>query len=335
MLRSMKRASRRMAAGGGSNGAMGTTTNSTAFSTRSAGRRWSASARWRRERECFRQARGLQPDGLGQGPAGARRHRGGGALRRPEAGPDGDRGHQRQYRHRARHGVRPKGLSAGRGHGGEFLRRAAQAHALSRRPRGADAGGGQGQRHARQGPGTGGQAWLVPGPAVRERGQCRGAFAHHGAGDPGGLRGRAAGLLGDRLRHRRHAQGRGAGAAGRAARDPHHRVRAGQFAGARQRHRPARGRQPSGFPPASDAGLGARFHRQADPGRACRRPHRQDSAGERGRRLAPVAGPGDEGGDSRRHLRRRDARRRACRSPRPRRRAATSCACSPTPASAI
>ncbi len=71
--------------------------------------------------------------------------------RRAEARPDRDRGNQRQHRHRPGHGVRAEGLSAGRHHGGEFLRRAAQADALSRREGGADAGVREGQRHAGQG----------------------------------------------------------------------------------------------------------------------------------------------------------------------------------------
>ena len=49
---------------------------------------------------------------------------------------------------------------------------------------------------------------LVHDPSVRERGQRRHALAHHGARDRRGLRGRAARLLGDRLWHRRHAEGR-------------------------------------------------------------------------------------------------------------------------------
>ena len=65
------------------------------------------------------------------------------------------------------------------------------------------------------------------------------------ARDPRRLRRAAARLLGDRRRHRRHAQGRRAGAEGRAAGDPDLGLRAGQLAGARQRHRaglPARRR---------------------------------------------------------------------------------------------
>ena len=69
-----------------------------------------------------------------------------------------------------------------------------------------------------QGGGAGGQARLVPDAPVRERGQSRHALAHHGAGDPRRLRGREARLLGHRLRHRRHAQGRRARAARRSGR---------------------------------------------------------------------------------------------------------------------
>ncbi len=64
--------------------------------------------------------------------------------------------------------------------------------------------------HGEQGHGARQDAWLVPDPPVRERGQSRHALAHHRARDHRGLRGRAARLLGDRLWHRRHAQGRGA-----------------------------------------------------------------------------------------------------------------------------
>ena len=52
----------------------------------------------------------------------------------------------------------------------------------------ADAGGREGQRHAREGRRAGEHARLVPVPAVRERGQCRRALAHHGARDPRRLR---------------------------------------------------------------------------------------------------------------------------------------------------
>ena len=61
-------------------------------------------------------------------------------------------------------------------------------------------------------------ARLVPHPPVRERGERRHALPHHRAGDPRRLRGRAARLLGHRLRHGRHAEGRRARAARRSGR---------------------------------------------------------------------------------------------------------------------
>ena len=53
--------------------------------------------------------------------------------RQAEAGPDSDRGDQRQHGHRPGHGVRAEGLSAGGDHGGDFQHRAAQADAFSGR----------------------------------------------------------------------------------------------------------------------------------------------------------------------------------------------------------
>jgi cysteine synthase A len=55
---------------------------------------------------------------------------------------------------------------------------------------GADAGGAARHGRQRQGRGTGGEARLVPLPAVRQRSQRRHALAHHRAGDPRRLRGR-------------------------------------------------------------------------------------------------------------------------------------------------
>ena len=85
-------------------------------------------------------------------------------------------------------------------------------------------------------------------PPVRERGQRRDPRPHHRPRDPRRLRRPAARLLRHRRRHRRHAQRRRPGAEGRAAGDPHHRMRAGQLARHRQRHRP-------GLPPRRRAGL--------------------------------------------------------------------------------
>ena len=77
---------------------------------------------------------------------------------------------------------------------------------------------------------------LVPVPPVRERSQRRCALAHHGAGNPRGLRRRAHRLLGDGLWHRRHAQGRRARVEEATPGDAHHCGRARQLPGARQRH---------------------------------------------------------------------------------------------------
>ena len=61
--------------------------------------------------------------------------------------------------------------------------------------------------------------WFLHAP-VRERGQCRHALAHDGARDSRGLQGRPARLLGHRIRHRRHAEGRRARAGEGDARTP-------------------------------------------------------------------------------------------------------------------
>ena len=242
----------------------------------SATRRSCASTGWRPRRQSLRQGRGVQSAGLGQGPARARRHRGGREVRRAQARPDGGRGHQRQHRHRPRHGVRRQGLSAGRDHGGELQRRAAQADALPRRQGGPDAGRAARHRHGDQDHRAGQDAWLVPDPPVRERGQRRHALAHHRARDRRRLQGRAARLLGDRLRHRRHAEGRRARAGQGDAGHEDRRVRADGRADAEQRR--AAGAQPrrlaggraSGVQAASDAGLDAGLHSEAD--RRCGRP---------------------------------------------------------------
>ena len=208
--------------------------DSTASSARSGARRRSDQPARARARESVREDRGVQPDGLGEGPPRARRDRGRRAHREAAAGPDRGRGDQRQHRHRPRDGVRAEGLSAGRDDGGELQRRAAQDDALPRREGGAHARGAEGQRHAREGGRARRDARLVPVPAVRERGQRGHAQPHHRAGDPRGLRGRPARLLRHRLRHGRDAQGRGARAAREEARD------AGRGLRARQRADPRR-----------------------------------------------------------------------------------------------
>ena len=206
----------------------------------------------------------FNPLGLGQGPARARRDRGRRAAGDPQAGPDRHRGHQRQYRHRPRHGVRPEGLSAGRHHGGVVQRGAPKADALPRRQGGPHARAGRGDRDGEQGRRAGQDARLVPHPAVRERGQRRFPLPDHRARDRQRFRRRAAGLLGHRVRHRRNAQGRRPGAGEGAAGDPDRAGRAGGRADRQQRNaaaaeprRLAVGAAP-GLEAASDSGLESR-----------------------------------------------------------------------------
>jgi hypothetical protein len=60
---------------------------------------------------------------------------------------------------------------------------------LSRCEGGDHTGGRTRHGHGQEGDRTCRDPWLVFDPAVRKRGQCRHAFAHHGARDPGGFRG--------------------------------------------------------------------------------------------------------------------------------------------------
>ena len=64
-------------------------------------------------------------------------------------GPDGDRGDQRQHRHRPGHGVRRQRAIRWCHHGGELQCRAAKADAVSGRQGGADAGGAARHGHGR------------------------------------------------------------------------------------------------------------------------------------------------------------------------------------------
>ena len=73
-------------------------------------------------------------------------------------------------------------------------------------------------------------------------------LAHHRARDRRRLRRHQARLLGDRLRHRRHAEGRGARAAQGKPEDEDHRLRAGGRAAARQQDR-AGAQAPTARPP--------------------------------------------------------------------------------------
>ena len=76
-----------------------------------------------------------------------------------------------------------EGLSAGGHDGRDLQRRAAPADALPWRQGHHHAGGRARHGHGQQGHRAGGGAWLVPDAPVRERGQRRHAFAHHGARD--------------------------------------------------------------------------------------------------------------------------------------------------------
>ena len=89
------------------------------------------------------------------------------------------------------------------------------------------------------------------------------------------------------------------------------------------------------FKPHPDAGLDARLHPQAHRRRGRHEGHRPHPADRRRRRAALQRGAGQEGRHLRRHHRRRDLRRRAAGGRTRRRRAQPSCACCPTPASAI
>ena len=171
--------------------------------------------------------------------------------------------------------------------------------------------------------GAGGEARLVPVPPVRERGQRRHALAHHRAGDPRGLRGRAARLLGDRRRHRRHAEGRRARAEGASGRrrgialcEPDNSPMLGSgIAQARQADGSAGG-EPSDVPPAPDAGLGARLHPEADARTRSTPAMSTGSCRQRRRRAAAVARARAGGGHLLRHLRRRHASPAPCGLPR-------------------
>ena len=295
-----------------------------------------------RRRQRLRQGRVLQPDGFGQGPHGARRHRGRRAQRRAEARPDRDRGDQRQHRHRPRDGVRAEGLSAGGHHGRELQRRAPQAAALPRREGGADARGREGQRHAGEGHRAGRRRTAgscAASSRTRRMPTCTRAprrarssttspierldYFVTGFGTGGTLKGVARGLK------------------ARAAGHPHRRGRARQLAGARQRHsagarrRRQPRRKPSAVSPAPHAGLGAGLHLDADRAGGGRRADRRDRAGGRQRCAAPGARARAAGRHLRRHLERRHARRGARRGAPRAARLATSSACCPTPASAI
>ena len=140
-------------------------------------------------------------------------------TRRAQARTDRRRSDERQHRHRARHGVRGKGLSARRHDGRDVQRRAAQADALPRREGRSHAGApsarpGMVQKTDR----ARGEERLVLTRQFENEANADYPFANDGARDHRRLRGRASRLLGHRLRHRRHAQGRRARARRRSVR---------------------------------------------------------------------------------------------------------------------
>ena len=117
-------------------------------------------------------------------------------------------------------------------------------------------------------------------------------------------------------------------------------ARARQLAGARQRHpaaarrRRQAAREPPALPPASDAGLVAGFHLEADRRRRELGARRRDRARGGRRRAEARARARAPRRHFRRHVERRDARGRAAPSRAARSRARTSSACCRTPASA-
>ena len=156
--------------------------------------------------------------------------------------------------------------------------------------------------------GTGEEARLVPGAAVREPGESGLPPPDHGGGNPARLRRAAARPFRHRLGHGRHADRRRRGAARRAPGSEDHHLRTGRR-GAADRQRMAA---------AQDPGLDAGFR----PGSAEPRGRRRDPAGRRHRRARHRAAPGAGGRHLRRHFRRRH-RRGCARSGRERRQGAT------------
>ncbi len=176
-------------------------------------------------------------------------------------------GLQRQHRHWPCHGVRAEGLSAGHHHGRELQRRAPQADALPGRrvvlTPASEKGSGMVAK-ARELADTHG--WWRP----RQFENPANAETHArttAGGNPARLRRPAAGLLGHRLRHGGHARPAYRGCCRQQSPAHAHRgVRTGQLAHPGQRHRAGAqcrrlgARQPSVVPAACDAGLVAGFH---------------------------------------------------------------------------
>jgi hypothetical protein len=178
-------------------------------STPSAIPRWSGCRGCRRPRRpAVGQARGPEPDRLGQGPRGVLHDRAGGEGRAALAGLDDPGAHLGQHRHLPGHGGQAARLPADRGHAGEHQRGAPPAAADVRRGDHRLAGRGRLQRG-----GPGGQADRRRAPRlgdalpVRQRGERPRALRDDRPGDPRRPAGDHA--LRGGPRHHRHADGRG------------------------------------------------------------------------------------------------------------------------------
>ncbi len=137
------------------------------------------------------QVRTQQPGRLDQGPDRAVHGRGRRAQRRAQARRHHHRADLGQHRHRPGHGGRRQGLPADPGDARQHVGRAAPPDAGLRREVRPHAARERHEGLHRPRPGTGGaDARRLDAPAVREPGQRRGACAHHGEGNPGGLPGR-------------------------------------------------------------------------------------------------------------------------------------------------
>ena len=153
------------------------------------------------------QARGQEPDGLGQGPRRVLHGRPGGEGRPALAGIDDPGAHLGEHRHIPGHGGQAARLPADRGHAGEHQRGAPPAAADVRRRDHRLAGRGRLQRG-----GPGGQAdrrrasRLGDALPVRQRGERPRALRDDRAGDPG--RPARDHPLRRGPRHHRHADGR-------------------------------------------------------------------------------------------------------------------------------
>ena len=292
-------------------------------------------------RRAVREDRSVQPARLGQGSPRPRRDRGRRAIGRAPAGPDGDRGNQRQHGHRPRDGLRAEGISTRRHDGRELQRRAPQTHALPRRQGHPDAGARGRHRHGAQSDRARRSERLVSYAPVRERGERGLPLSHDGARNHQRLRGRAARLLGHGHWNWRNAQGRRSRARQGASGDASRRVRAVGRATPEQRDEAGTqaGRiarlETSILEATPDSGVESRLHSEARGRRGGRGLRRSASS------RFPTSKRFGGAASSRRRRESSSASRRAARSPAPcrcaptRRKARRSSACCRTRASAI